>query len=379
MKHSKNRKSTSSRVNSNQSPTLFTLPNYQEISARYFKSKLNMSQYRLLSNDTLREQMIVYNAASTKDETMNSLIPLFLYFLSCNLPLNYLIERIDPNLFPIKCPNELFQLLFQNSEKHLKAIFIHHYSFCNPIPFYYPIIRDYSKIEPVEFALCEELWYSLTPHNAVMSFGIGNAANTPVGKSNLIDVIFQLNFVPNNLCSCCFHPGTVDLRLTKNFIEGAECEPYFTDWAFFDYHGPTDRNMVNLLLTQIDIVLIHVLEDDMIKRFSMMEREVKSLHLKDKHIFILIRDVSEVARSYNSFDKNIYNQYNVPDISKQPLSKKKVALLKLIGRKIVQSAKITKFTSRNLEIILKEYAPRSFNNATFFLLNGCLDISGTLY
>ena len=332
---------------------------FQKISSRYFQSKITISQYRRLSSDTLEEQMENCIKASTADEAMPLLIPLVLYFLTCKLSLDHLLNAVY-SIFSFKSPNELFQLVFQNSETHLKAILVHNFSFCNPIQFYYPLIRDYSDDELTEFALCRELWYSITPHNAVMSFGIGDAANDPIGKSTLLDLIFKLNFVTNNNCDSCFHRSAIDLRLTKNFFAGIECEPYYTDWAFFDFHGPTNERMVNLLLTQINIVIIHILQSNMINGFNNIQKQIQSLNLKDKKVYIFIRDVLKDENVSISLDP-IYYQHTVPNLSKCKKDIKVISILKEIGVEIIlQSANIEKFRSKNLVKILENYDTKHF-------------------
>ena len=331
---------------------------FQELSSQYFKSNLTIAQYRLLDSDTLDKQLENCSEAKSTDEVMALLTLLVPYYFNCNLPLDSLLQNID-DILSFKSPNELFHLFFQNSETHLKAILVHHYSFSNPIPFYYPLIRDYSEEESVEFALCRELWYSLTPHNAVMSYGIGDAANNPVGKSTLLDLIFKLNFVPNNNCDSCFHSGSIDLRLTKNFFAGVECDPFYTDWAFFDFHGPTNTRLVNLILKQIDIVIIHVLQSDMINDFNNIQKQIQSLDLKDKRIYVFIRDVKDGNVSKNL--ENIYHQLEVQNLSTPRIEKAMLSKLKKIGGEIIlQSVNIQKFTSINLEKILEDYDTAHF-------------------
>ena len=87
------------------------LQKFQEISSRYFQRKLTISQYRRLSSDTLGKQIEDCLEASTIDEVMELLITLVLYFLNCNLSLEYVLENIDSK-FSFRSPNELFQLFF---------------------------------------------------------------------------------------------------------------------------------------------------------------------------------------------------------------------------------------------------------------------------
>ena len=281
---------------------------------------------------------LAYNCNSSS-EVMNLLIPLALYNLNCNLKFSYLLERIDPSLIDFKSSNELFHFLFQNSELFLRAMYIHHYSFSNPIPFYYPIVKTYSAKEHIEYTLCKELWYSLTPHNAVMSFGLGSAAIAPIGKSTFLDLIFELDFTTNNINSSCFHAGTIDLRLTKNFFPGDCCNHYYI-----------------LMLIHIDIVIIHILEKDLVKNFRNIENGLKSFNLKGKHVFICVRDASLEERVDGYFDDNIYNQMMIPKLQSNPRENgiKLIGRLKQFGREIIMlNDKIQKFTSCDFMDILK--------------------------
>ena len=345
------------RKEENESTQVQELSKFHALSAKYFPIKLNIARYRMLYSDSYSVQLenLAYNCNSTS-EIMNLLIPLTLYNLNCNLKFSYLLERIDPSLIDFKSSSELFHFLFQNSELLLRAMYVHHYSFCNPIPFYYPIVKTYSAKEPIEYTLCKELWYSLTPHNAVMSFGLGSAAIAPIGKSTFLDLIFELDFTTNNIHASCFHAGTIDLRLTKNFFPGDCCNHYYTEWAFFDFHGPTNTDMVKLMLLHIDIVIIHILENDIVENFRNIENALRSFNLKGKQVFICIRDASMEEGVDNYFDGNIYNQMMIPELQSNPRENgiKLIGKLKRFGREIIMlNDKIQKFTSCDFMDILK--------------------------
>ena len=335
------------------------LSKFYSFSAEYFPTKLDIAQYRMLYSDSYSEQLenLAYKCSSSR-EIMTYLIPLTLYNLNCNLKFSHLLEQFDPTLLDIKSPSELFHLLFQNSELLLRAMYIHHYSFSNPIPFYYPIVKAYSAKHPIEYTICKELWYSLTPHNAVMSFGLGSAAVTPIGKSTFLDLVFELDFTANSLLTSCFHASTIDLRLTKNFFPGDSCSDYYTEWAFFDFNGPTNTGMVKLMLTHIDIVIIHVLEKDILKNFDDIENGLKAFNLKGKHVYICIRDACLEEGVENYFDGNMYNQIKIPRLQSNPSENGKMFIRKLkhFGREIIMlHEKIPKFNSNNLEGILKKF------------------------
>ena len=344
----------------NNEPPFQVLTRFQTFSDEHFPSALNIARYRMLFSDSFSDQLehLTYKCYSSS-EIMDSLVPLALYYLNCNLPFIQLLEMIDSKILDIPAPVDLVHILFQNSEKLLRAIILNHYSFSNPIPFYYPIIKPYSKKECVEYTICHELWYSLNPHNAVASFGLGIAANNPIGKSTLLDLIFELNFAPSSTSNSCFHAGSIDLRLTKNFFPSVTCDPNLINWAFFDFHAPTNFEMVNILLKQVSIVIIHIYEKDLIKNFKNLENSLRSFNLKGKHVYIFIRDASE-ERSKKSLDENIFTVIKVPKVQ-SILKNNDIRLmgkLKMIGKEIIElNAKIPKFTSRNLEEILKEFNP----------------------
>ena len=359
MKRTKPAKKSILRKESDEPPSQ-VLARFKTFSDKHFPSALNIERYRKLYSDSFSDQLkhLTYKCNSS-DEIMDSLIPLALYYLNCNLPFIQLIEMIDSKILDIPTPVDLVHILFQNSEKLLRAIILNHYSFCNPIPFYYPIIKAYSKKDSVEYTICHELWYSLNPHNAVVSFGLGIAANDPIGKSTLLDLIFELNFTPNSTINSCFHAGSIDLRLTKNFFSSVTCDVNLVNWAFFDFHAPTNFEMVKILLKQVSIVLIHIYEKELIENFKNIENSLKSFELKGKHVYIFVRDASEENHE-ESLDENIYTVIKVPEVPSMLKDNdiRELGKLKFIGKEIIElNAKIPKFTSRNLEQILKEFNP----------------------
>ena len=359
MKKVKPAKKSSLRKERDETP-LQVLTRFQTFSNEHFPSALKIARYRMLYSDSFSDQLehLTYKCNSPS-EIMDSLIPLALYYLNCNLPFIQLLEKIDSKIVDIPSPVDLIHILFQNSEKLLRAIILNHYSFSNPIPFYFPIIKPYSKKDSIEYTICHELWYSLNPHNAVASFGMGIAANNPIGKSTLLDLIFELNFAPNSTSNSCFHAGSIDLRLTKNFFSSVTCDPHLINWAFFDFHAPTNFEMVKILLKQVSIVLIHIYEKDLIKNFKNVESSLRSFDLKGKHVYIFIRDASQ-EKYKKSLDENIFT---IIRVSKVPSIVKNndirvLGKLKMIGKEIIElNSKIPKFTSHNLKEILKEFNP----------------------
>ena len=357
MDEAKPAKESSLRKERDETP-LQVLTRFQTFSNEYFPSALKIARYRMLFSDSFSEQLehLTYECNSPS-EIMDSLIPLALYYLNCNLPFIELLEMIDSNLLDIPSPVDLIHILFQNSEKLLRAIILNHYSFSNPIPFYFPMIKPYSEEDSIEYTICHELWYSLNPHNAVASFGLGIAANDPIGKSTLLDLIFELNFAANSTSNSCFHAGSIDLRLTKNFYSSVMCDPHLIDWAFFDFHAPTNFEMVNILLKQVSIVVIHICEEDLIKNFEDIENSLRSFDLKGKHIYIFMRDAGG-EKHKKSLDKNLFTVIRVPNVQSTRKDKRVIRKLKMIGKEIIElNAKILKFTSHNLKEVFKEFNP----------------------
>ena len=147
MKRTKPVKKSILRKESDEHPSQ-VLARFKTFSDEHFPSALNIERYRMLYSDSFSDQLkhLTYKCNSS-DEIMDSLIPLALYYLNCNLPFRQLIEMIDSKILDIPTPVDLVHILFQNSEKLLRAIILNHYSFSNPIPFYYPIIKQYSNKE----------------------------------------------------------------------------------------------------------------------------------------------------------------------------------------------------------------------------------------
>ena len=320
---------------------------------RYVSAPITISQYRMLHCDSYTEQLKM--AAKSTQTKFQDIVPLSLYHLNCNLSFQDLLELINLEESEIKSSNDLFHLLFQNSDFFLKSIYINQYSFNNPIPFYFPIID--TSFHESQFTICKELWYSLTPHNAIISFGLGGAANSAVGKSKLLDMLFEINFTESNPQSSFFHSNSIDLKLTKNFYPGDNCEKYFTDWAFFDCHTPTPINFINSLLKHVNILIVHVLESDLLAKFEEIEKELKSMNLKDKYIYIFIRDVSEKQKIYKVFKEIEYKIIKIPNLKEESHKLKLMKReLKEVGKELILLGnKIPKFTSKSLEELIKDY------------------------
>ena len=350
MKKSKVKKINEDYLRTNQAQKLSKIKKYCD---RYVSTPITISQYRMLHCDSYTEQLKM--AAKSTQTNFQDIVPLSLYHLNCNLSFQELLKLINLDESVIKSSNDLFHLLFQNSDFFLKSIYINQYSFNNPIPFYFPII-DTSFHEP-RFTICKELWYSLTPHNAIISFGLGGAANSAIGKSELLDMLFELNFTESNPQDSCFHSNSIDLKLTKNFYPGDNCEKYFTDWAFFDCHTPTPINVINFLLKHVNILIVHILESDLLVNFEKIDKELESMNLKDKYIYVFIRDASEKQKTYKEFRRIKYKIIKIPNLKEESHRLKLMKReLKEVGKELILLGKtIPKFTSKNLEELIKDY------------------------
>ena len=106
-------------------------------------------------------------------EVFNLLLPLIFYYLKCNLSLVYITRIINQTCKLSLAIYDTFHIIYQLSDPVVRGLCIEHYSFSNPIPFYFPSIHtQVLKEGNMEFEFCSELWYSIQEYNVLISFGL---------------------------------------------------------------------------------------------------------------------------------------------------------------------------------------------------------------
>ena len=269
--------------------------NFKEISIDEYK-KISTNTHKTYV-DKLREDSDI----KSFDELFQSIIPIAFYCMKCNLPLDQITDILreinEPNPLIPGSNHEIFHLIFQHSTPIVKALCIDLYSFCSPVPFYYPLLSPINdrQSEPV-FKICHELWFTIPPCFAIASFGLGSASYLPVGKSELLNKLFNTNFTHQNLNDDHFDPfhfKSIDVQITKNIqLEGALSSEE-RRVAYFDCHSGVSMKLIKSICRYVNIMIIHVLEKD--KNHEDFHRDMEYFSQLSKIIIVLVRDCKDLS------------------------------------------------------------------------------------
>ena len=291
----------------------------QELLANYgTEQKLPFQSYRMIVTHRFEDMMERSQTRQSPLQVFKELLPLAFYYLKCSLPFTEINQMLVSTGKSKLTTHELFHLIFQQSDPVLRAFCIEHYSFSNPVPFYYPNLHTANLNQfQVEFAICSELWYSIQHYNGLISFGLGRASWNPIGKSRLLDMIFETDFVRGNPQNSAFHSNSIDIQMTNNLFR--EITKKHADesikWAFIDCHGHSNRDLIRLICQQLDIALIQVCFQDFLNHKGTFKKQVSDLTNSVKHVYIFIRDYNGVEVNVdrtNSAYKLIY----IPNLTK---------------------------------------------------------------
>ena len=190
------------------------------------------------------------------------------------------------------------------SDPVLRGFCLEHYSFSNPVPFYYPKLHysDSNQRKCGRFGISKELWYSLQAFNGVISYGLGRAGWNPVGKSYLLDLIFGTDFVSGSPTKSAFHSSSIDIQMTKNLF--GELKEEAIRWGFIDCHGFSDIHIIQSMSQLLEIALIHVTHDDFIRNRERLDREISIFVGSVRYVYIFIRDSNgmDVEIDHDTYD-----------------------------------------------------------------------------
>ena len=335
-----------------------------QIKSHFCKEDLTFHSYRMIIASTFEDMM---RDAGAEDKTPNQIfkefLPLAFYYLKCSLPFED-ITQIFANTSKISLTtHEVFHIIFQLSDPVLRGFCLEHYSFSNPVPFYYPKLHfsDSSKRKCARFGISKELWYSLQPFNGLISYGLGRAGWNPVGKSYLLDLIFGTDFVSGSPTKSAFHSSSIDIQMTKNLF--GELKEEAIKWAFIDCHGFSDINVIQSISQLLEIALIHVTYDDFIRNRERLDREISTFAGSDKYVYVFIRDCDgmNVEIHYDTFD--VLQTIYIPNLTNKDINIHSVKKsLREIGYKILHSElDQSKFVgSEFLEKVLSKLDPSSW-------------------
>ena len=279
--------------------------------------QVSHTTYRMIISDS--SQTLLQNAKNLSGSpkmVYDKLLPLAFYHLKCSLPLEE-ITQILAKMTKISLTTlDIFHLIFQMSDTVVKGLCIEHYSFSNPVPFYYPILSPYPPEQTsCQFEICKELWYFLQQFSGLVSFGLGWASWNPIGKSHLLDLMFETDFVKGSPQNSPFHLSSIDIQMTKNlFGDRVIGEP--TQWAYIDCHRCSDINVIWEICQNLDIALIHVSYSDYRENYPRLEENLNTITVGNKHVYILVRDYTgnDVVIEHVTLDCNIANFIFIPNL-----------------------------------------------------------------
>ena len=273
---------------------------------------------------------------STSMEAINQLLPLIFYYLKCSLSFED-ITRIIAKICKITLTTyDIFHMIFQLSDPLVRGLCIEHYSFSNPVPLYYPSIQtDLLKGKKIELGLCTELWYSMQDYHGLVSFGLGRASWNSIGKSYLLDLIFETDFVEGNPQDSAFHLQSIDIQMTRNLFGAVNTRSSeeIIKWAYIDCHRYSDPNVIKVICQHLDIALIHVSYRDYLENYSQITEEIHQLEEYMLHFYVFIRDCDGTEAIIHRKDdsKNIY--IYIPNLTKRDMTV--CSTLKAIGYEIL--------------------------------------------
>ena len=255
-------------------------------------TQLTFHTYRMIISDSL-EELIQRSDWSSKQpqNAFRELLPQIFYYLKCSLPLEHLSNMIALSYKGAFTTHDLFHLIFQLSDPVLRGFCIEHYSFSNPIPLIYTQLPNAGTTN-MRTTVCEELWYPLENFNGLVSFGIGRASWNSVGKSYLLDLIFETDFVKGSPQNSVFHYSSIDIQLTKNLFGEMKdtASKESTKWAYIDCHGESNVDYIQVICQHIDIALVHVTYHDFMGNNQLVVTDIRKLTKHVRYIYLLIRD-----------------------------------------------------------------------------------------
>ena len=342
----------------------------EELVVNFGKDMKTFHTYRTIVTKSF-DDLIERTRQVTVDprETFNQLLPLVFYYLKCSLSLNNITSIIAKACNIALTSYDIFHMTFQLSDPVVRGLCIEDYSFSNPVPLYYPRIKtELLKGGKIELSLCTELWYCLQEYHGLVSFGLGQASWNPIGKSHLLDLMFEADFVEGNPQNSAFHLQSIDIQLTRNLFgklntKSTETEET-TKWAYIDCQRYSDSKVIGIICQHLDIALIHVSYSDYNENYSKITEEIHHLEACLLHLYVFIRDCDGTeamiqrkdAKTFiflpNLTNKNIIVHQTLKTIGYEILHLKNKNP-KLIGTGFIESV-MTKLKSPNLEKILTD-------------------------
>ena len=284
-----------------------------EIVVQFGRDTNKIDSYRTIISEPL--ERLIERAGKIKSnpkEVFNELLPLIFYYLKCSLSFLDITRIIVEITKFILTTYDVFHLIFQQSNPIVRGLCIEHYSFSNPVPLYYPRLRhSFHKQRTIELDICNELWYSIKEYKGLISFGLGRASWNPIGKSKLLDLIFETDFVEGNPPNSSFHLQSIDIQMSRNLfgeVNAESIEEAFK-WAYIDCHSYSGLQAIKCICQYLDIALIHISYLDYCENLSQVTKDIKKFEKIIKYLFIFIRDsdgADEIIQKIEGFTTYIF-------------------------------------------------------------------------
>ena len=258
-----------------------------------FENTISISDYKIItieSNRNVLEKFSEMLKEKFSIPNITNIQSILFYYLKCGLAfdeiLNYLCKNNSPGV--AKTSNELFHSIFRQSDPLVKVLCIDDYSFNFPVPFYYPSIKLIDKnADKVDFEICQELWYTFPECLAIASFGLGMAGYSSIGKSELLDLVFNTNFVTNKADRSPFQLNSIEVKISKDLSE--KCDDIkVPTFALFNCHRGVSPEIIRILAKHVNIILIHVHQKDF--EDEPFKEELEFFIMLSKIVIVLIRD-----------------------------------------------------------------------------------------
>ena len=324
-------------------------------------TQLTFYASRMIISNSL-EELIQQSDWSSKQpqRAFKKLLPQIFYYLRCSLPLEDLSNIIALSYKCVFTTHDLFHLIFQLADPVLKGFCIESYSFSNPVPLIYPQLPGLNAVN-LKTAMCEELWYTLEESNGLVSFGVGRASWNPVGKSYLLDMIFETDFVKGSPQNSAFHYSSIDIQLTKNLfgeMKDNSCKES-TKWAYIDCNGESNVDYIQVICQHIDVALIHVMYNDFMKNRVLLDTDIRKFTKQVKYIYLLLRDCPEdeedVKRQEMEIAGRTINLVYIPNLMNGSVRIHSVkTALKKIGNEVLH-LKLDMVNSQFIEALLADF------------------------
>ena len=290
----------------------------------------------------------------TPMEAFDQLLPLIFYYLKCSLSFEDITRVIAKSCKVTLTNYDIFHMTFQLSDPVVRGLCIEHYSFSNPVPLYYPKMKtELLRGDKVELSFCTELWYCIQEYHGLVSFGIGQASWNPIGKSSLLDVIFETDFVEGNPQNCAFHLQSIDIQMSKNLFGklNSKAPEEATKWSYIDCHRYSDPKVIKVICQRVNIALIHVSYFDYKENLAQIMKEIHQLETCISSVYLFIRDYDGYEVMIQKKDERIQYIF-LPNLTKRDMTV--YSTLKQIGYEILHLKNVKLIGTEFIEYVASE-------------------------